>query len=296
MKVMGLGHAAWDTLLVIPEPPRSNAKMVAAVSLEQGGGPVATACVTLRRLGTSAALAAVVGTDTVGDKLVAELEQEGVDTAWILRDPDVRTPRAYILVEKENGKRLVVLDRTRARQLRPEEVRRLPLDDVRWLLLDGKDGEAALLAARMVRERGGKVMLDLGGSRTHSEELLAACDYCVVSRDFIAAFLPEMEYFQAAAELVSRGPELAVITLGAGGSVCSRRGKTTWIPTPAVEEIVDTTGAGDVFHGALLHALVRGWEEEPALRFASAAAALSCRALGGRSAIPGEEEVLKMMR
>ncbi len=285
VKLLGIGHTALDHLLRVSPYPALNSKVEALSGLRQGGGPVATACVTLARLGNRVSFMTVLGDDDIAAVLLAELQAEGVETGWVIQSAELATPEATILVEQPSGKRTVILDRSDCRSLTEEDLTPLPLEEIDFLLLDGRDGEAALAAARRVRSGGGKVMCDLGSLRERSRELVAACNYCVVSRDFIIDYLPDTEAMTAALELTRQGPELAVITLGAGGAVFGCEGESGWIP-PYPVTTVDTTGAGDVYHGALLHALIHAYPLPQALRFAAVVAGLKCRQPGGRSGIP----------
>lgn len=284
-RILGIGYTALDHFFYVDSYPSLDTKTEARGSLLQGGGPVATACVTLARLGNPVDFCTVIGDDPAGKALITELDREGVGTRYVLQETGLNTPEAAILVHRESGKRTVILDRTGCRHLTKQEICQLPLDQVDWLLLDGKDGEAALAAAAQVRQHGGKVMVDLGSLRVESDQLVAASDYCIVSRDFIMDFMPGSEAMAAALELTTRGPELAVITLGAGGAVFAAAGEAAWVP-PYPVAATDTTGAGDVYHGALLHALVHQFPLEQTLRFAAVVAGLKCREPGGRTGIP----------
>jgi sulfofructose kinase len=164
----------------------------------------------------------------------------------------------------------------------------------RALLIDTHMPEAALTAARWMRLTGGLVMLDGERVRDGTLDLLPHCDLLVVSDRFGRDATGLDEPWAAARALHSRYERLALVTCGAEGSWCAHEGEL--FHTPAFEiEPVDTTGAGDVFHGALLYALLRGDAVRDAVRFASAAAALSCRGLGGRGSLPTVGEVEDML-
>jgi len=291
MRILGIGHTALDHLLVVDTYPSQNSKTEAVSSLKQGGGPVATACVTLARLGNQVDLCALLGADTNGKSLLEELHQEGVATDSVIQVTGITTPEATILVEQETGRRTVILDRCGCRELTTDDMAGIPLEQYDYLLLDGKDASASLSAAAAVRKHGGKVMIDLGTLRPDSDSLISASDYCVVSRDFIIDYMPGTEAMTAALEITKMGPELAVITMGAGGVVWASDGESGWSP-PYPVTAIDTTGAGDVYHGALLHALAQAFDLEQALRFAAVCAGIKCRQPGGRTGIPDLQTVL----
>jgi sulfofructose kinase len=293
-RILGVGHTALDHLLVVDTFPVQNSKTEASSSLRQGGGPVATACVTLARLGNQVDFCALIGVDATGELLMNEFAQEGVSTDYVIQAADMTTPEATIFVERESGKRTVVLDRCGCRELTVDEVTQIPLEHYSYLLLDGKDASASLTAAAAIHSHGGKVMIDLGSLRPDNDTLISASDYCVVSRDFIIDYMPGTEAMTAALEITKRGPELAVITMGAGGVVWAADGVSGWSPAYPVTA-VDTTGAGDVYHGALLHALTQEYELEQALRFAAVCAGIKCRQPGGRTGIPDLTTILSAL-
>ena len=294
--ILGIGHTALDHLLRVDRFPGKNGKLDAVAAMTQGGGPVATACVTLARLGMShVGFHGIIGDDPAGKRIIRELNEWHVGTDTMHREPNIATPEAYIIIETGSTSRSVILNRTGCREMTPKDLDSLDLEHVDYLLLDGRDSEAAVVAARKVRTHGGRVMLDLGSIRKQTEDLISNCDYCVVSRDFIMDYLEGEELITATRTLLSMGPELAVITMGAGGAVFADAEGSGWSAPHAVQA-VDTTGAGDVFHGALLYALINNMRRNDALHFAAIAAGLKCRLPGGRTGIPTLEMIRKIMK
>ncbi len=249
-----------------------------------GGGPVATALATLARFRVATRFAGIVGDDEAGYKILQSLLSEHVDTTYLVERPDSTSQRAFVAVERATGKRTVFWQRPTGAELAPDE-----LDDgffrgVKFLLLDGRMKEVSLAAARKAKELNIPVMLDAGSMRDGMLELAQLSDYVVGSEPF-------------ARELgwTGDGSAFAEIVREQAGHDNDYRRRTRQlyvsrlrsIHVPAYQvEVVDTNGAGDVFHGAYIAGILQGWDLETVLYFASGAAALKCTRIGGRAGIP----------
>lgn len=290
IEAVGLGLCAWDTVCLFRHYPGPNKKVEVISSIASGGGPVPTSLAVFSKLGGRASFIGMVGDDREGDLLRRDLESFGVYVSHLILRPRAKTPRAYIWVDRETGDRTVALDRGDAEPIKPEE---LPLELLRktpLLLMNGRDAEICLEAARICRESGGTVILDAGSPRQDIQKLLAVTEHAVVSSDFVSGTFPGYEPERAAAEIQAQGPSAVVITSGDEGGFWREGDRSGRYPAFQVE-VVDTTGAGDAFHGGYLYGVKMGWDMPRRCRFASAVAALTCRALGGRSAAPTLEEV-----
>ncbi|MFV9503847.1 MAG: PfkB family carbohydrate kinase [Oscillochloridaceae bacterium umkhey_bin13] len=289
--VVGIGIASLDLIGVTGEEPQLGTKQPLAGWVEMGGGPVATALATLARLGARVAMIGAVGDDPYGPRILADLHLAGVDTNAMQIRPG-GSHISFVLAEPGRDRRTVWWHNDR------QVFAALPFDHglitaARALLIDSHIPEAALTAARLMRAHGGLVMIDADRVREQTLELLPHCDVIAVSERFGREFTGGEPAWDAARALHHRYQCPALVTCGAEGSWCAYDDEL--FHTPAFElETLDTTGAGDVFHGSLLYALLRGDPIRPAVRFASAAAALSCRGLGGRGSLPtlGEVEAL----
>jgi len=291
VRLIALGHVVLDHLLLVESHPSCDTKNIALRGRECIGGPVARAALTAAALGVETALAGCLGDDEAGRQVRDELQAAGVESSGLRLMAGHATPRASIWVEARGGRRTVVLDRGGLPDCPADALERLP-----WgpglLLLDGKE-PVWPEAARRAREAGMELLLDLGGPREDPWPLLAAAQVAVVSKAFVMHALPGADLLAAARRLAEQGPRLAVITLGAGGVVvCEREGGRPsapagtpyWFPAWNPGKVVDTTGAGDVYHGALAWALLQGWETRRALACAAVAGGLACLDLGGEVA------------
>ncbi len=293
LDVVGLGFCSLDDLGVVPHLPRLDEGVPLLDVSRQGGGPVAQALVTLARLGATAGFVGRVGNDDVGDQIRAEMAVEGVDLSRVQVVPKATSARCIILIDQPSGKRSICASRGTAGDVPVAGLDLTYLCSGRVLHLDGHSRQAALVAARAARAAGVTVCLDAGHPDPTLTELVALTEVLIVGERFAAAI--DADEQRAAAHLLTRGPRIVVITCGERGYVT--RTADAEFSTPAFQvPVVDTTGAGDVFHGAYLFGLLQGWELETVAEFASATAALKCTQLGGRSGIPRFADVVGFLR
>lgn len=293
MIVTGIGQCSLDSLAVVDAYPRANTKKEVLEWCEQGGGPVATALVTLARLGIAARFYGVIGDDNPGKKIRQSLVEEGIDTRVIEREGK-SSQIAFIAIEKETVKRTIFWKRPSGKELRKTELDADFLKDTQFLLLDGLMAEVSLYAATQARERGIPIMLDAGHLRQGMLEIAALSDYFVASEEFAR----DLKWRLTAAALAKRREELGckvlTVTLGERGSISVSDKGLLRVPAFTVET-VDTTGAGDVFHGGFIYGLLQKWELKDIIVFASAVAAMKCTKVGGRAGIPSLSEVKKFL-
>lgn len=260
---------------------------------EQGGGPVATALVTLSRLGIGCRFHGVVGDDGVGQEIRQSLVEENIDVAGLLQR-DGGSQKAFIAIEKGRGSRTIFWKRTAGQELTHDELGSLFLDKSDFLLLDGLMRDVSLYAAERAKHLNIPMMLDAGSLREGMMDIAARCDYVVASEEFAKdlGWNDDPEYFRQ--KIRNFGFRLTTITLGERGSITFADDQTIEVPAFKVE-VADTTGAGDVFHGGYIYGLLQGWNIRECVKFASAVAALKCREIGGRAGIPSLTEVMKFL-
>jgi sugar/nucleoside kinase (ribokinase family) len=258
---------------------------------EHSGGQVATAMLALARLGARTAYLGAVGDDPAADGVLAPLRRAGVDCSGVVRVAAGRTRRALIRVERRGGERAVYPERDPRVRLRPADLGRELLASARVVHVDAEDPEASAFAASLAQAAGAAVTLDADRLTPGSEALLPLADFPIVSARF-AESLGDGSVRKALPELARRSRRMAVVTLGERGCVALAHGDGRVIESPGFRvEARDTTGAGDVFHAAFIWGLLYGLGAEAALRWANAAAALACQALGAQGGLPGRAEV-----
>jgi sugar/nucleoside kinase (ribokinase family) len=286
--VVGLGECSIDEVWVLPGAPEWGQKTHAVRRERLGGGQVATAMVACARLGLRAAYLGVVGDDEPGGAVIEGLTAEGVDAGDVLRTRGA-TRSAIILVDGDSGERTVVEHVDRHVTLHPSELPDRALSHARVLHIDATHLPASLAAARLARELGVIVSLDVDHARPGLDELLALTDVCITSEGVPHELTGEADLEQALRALGRKTGPLVGCTLGSRGAAALDDGHLLLSPAfPA--DVVDTTACGDTFHAGAIAALLDGKSVGEILRFANAAAALKCRDLGRRGC-PTKPEV-----
>jgi sulfofructose kinase len=290
--VLCIGHAAWDLILTLPAFPAEDSKSEVQSLDESGGGPAANAAYLLSKWGARCAFAGVVGDDHYGGHALHELEGIGTDVSLAERRAGHLTPVSVILVNRQNGSRTVVNRKVSTEGLTLAATG--PDFAPRVLLFDGHEPGASLEA--MQRFPQAKSVLDAGSLRDGTRALAGKVDHLVASEKFTRQLtgMPPLdgpaERAAAVAALHALNGRPVVITLGGRGLV---HGTTDhcehWPAFPA--QVVDTTAAGDVFHGAFAYGTLTGRPWSETLRLASMAAALSVAVSGGRRSIPELRQV-----
>lgn len=290
--VFCVGLALQDTILTLDRIPDRAVKVYANDRREVGGGPAATAAVTVARLGGQAFVASRIGNDNVGAAIRREFEAAGVDASWLRAFPDVRSSGATVLVDA-NGERLVVAYAdprmpAAADWLTPENWGDAVLCDLSW-------PEGALRCLRSARAAGIPSVLDADISRHEPETVAAiveAADHVIFSRPGLAQFAGT-ESIEKGLVAARRPDHVFVgVTDGADGLYWLEDSRLRNAPPPRVD-VVDTTGAGDAFHGAFALALAHGRPIPDAIVLSNAVAALKCSRPGGRAGLPGPADLAR---
>jgi sulfofructose kinase len=289
--VLGIGLNATDTLILLPEFPPYAGKVAFERELLSPGGQVATAIVACAKLGARSKYIGTIGDDLRGRVQRESLEGTGVDTTGLILRDGCPNQTAYILIDQRTGERTVLWQRDSSLRLAPAEIDPADVTGCRLLHIDGYDREAAAFAASVARAHGIPVSLDVDTVYPNFDEVLRNTDYLVASSVWPARYMGETDPFVALARLQREyGMSIAAMTLGEHGSLALSEGIYTYSPAFRVHT-VDTTGAGDVFHGALCVALLAQMPMQEALDFSNAAAALNCTAIGARGYIASRAEV-----
>jgi sulfofructose kinase len=283
--VVGLGTNALDLLGVIEGHPEPDTKAPLREFEVQGGGMIATAMVACARLGLRARYVGKFGDDywaRLGRRLLA---RDGVDVRHALRARGSVGHVSMMLIDARTGLRTGFYRRPPAYNIRPDELDRRVITSGRLLHVDGVDPEAAATAVRWAREAGMRVTMD--GERVVDgiDAVWPGVDLLVCNPRFVAQVTGRAALDDGLRALAARGPARVAATLGAEGALGLEGGRDVRVPGFPVP-VVDTNGAGDVFHGACAVGELRNWPLEWTLTFANAVAAMKCRTLGGRRGIP----------
>lgn len=296
--VVGLGGSVIDILQLVDHfPAREEVQRAKDVAI-QGGGPVATAMVTLARLGARVAMLDAAGDDWRGTLIREEFDREGVCADFIQVREGCTSSLACVLVTEKNGARSIVFSAGTAPELSSAEVPRSVIQSAKILHVNGRHWDACLQACTWAREDGVQISIDGGASLFEPElrQLVPLTDICIVARDFAEQYAGESDVSRAAVKLLNEGPQLVVITDGVRGSwVYAQAGHAFHQPAYLVPDVVDTTGCGDSYHGAFLFGLLKGMDLEETAALASAVAALNTQHLGGRAGLPTFEQVMAFL-
>jgi sulfofructose kinase len=286
VKVIGIGLAFLDYLLRVPDLRTVHQGCRLLDFKMQGGGLVSTALVAVARLGGKAEFWTVLGHDHHRQLIEEELLREGVALSQTVYLSDQPNAFNFVLVDGVTGERVFLSPGT-ARKLSQYEPEGDPdwsrIDSAGSLLVTGGCRSVTLKGLQRAREKGVPTCIDIGRI-AGNEELLELIDYLVVPRH-AAVEVAGAPGTEALKGLSRYGARMVVITLGPHGAIYLANGEVEEVPAFEVEA-VDTTGAGDVFHGAFAYGLARRWAPRQLVLFSSAVAALKCTQLGGRTGIP----------
>ncbi|MBW1701413.1 MAG: sugar kinase [Deltaproteobacteria bacterium] len=284
--VVGLGQSCVDYLGTTTLYPPEDGKIELTDLDMRCGGPASTALVTLSRLGISTSFLGSISDDLFGKKIIENLKNEKVDVSYLKVTPGYTSQFAFIAVTQRSGKRTILWHRGSVPHLTPGDVDLSFFQKARVLHVDSLMIEASIEAARQAKELGMYVVMDAGTMRQGSKELAQLVDIIIASESFASPLVGlEAPVKNALHVLRDLGPKQVVITLGAKGSI-GLNDQGTFRQEAFQVKTVDTTGAGDVYHGAYIYGLLQGWEMPKCMRFASAAAALKCEKIGAQTGIP----------
>ena len=270
-KVLSVGIATVDTIVLVEKYPTANERVVALQSVRAVGGPATTAAVTMARLGIDVALSCVIGDDEDGRFIFDTLKREGVDTRNVLVNPEIHTAIGTIVVSKSEQTRAIMVQPHQELPAKPANI-----SDYEWIHVD-QFGMKAIKDWGVVRGGSAKLSIDIG----YATPGLSSSDYDL--------YAPS-ENITTDVSTAAQDKNIVVISQGGEGSIYSDGVDTGSVPAIS-SEIVSTLGAGDVFHGALVATQVWNKSIEEAVTIANTVAGLSCRALDGQSGIPTKAEL-----
>jgi sulfofructose kinase len=292
MRILSVGSCTLDHIGVVERFLEPNLSAEMSKFSVQGGGCAATAVVALARWGVQAKFVGKVGDDPRGKLIESTLADEGVDTSDMILEPNAVSQFRFILVENGTGRKQTVYTRGSVSLLTSDEVPSEALDGVDVLLVDGQQKEPQLDLMRAAKDRGITVIFEAHRTQRDAAELVANADFLVASERFASQFAGVGQLESLCNALLERGPSRVIVTMGDEGVVGMEADDGEMIRQPAHPvEVVDTTGAGDVFMGALAYGVLHDWEFSRLLDFANKAAGISCTDLGGRSTIPAVDVI-----
>jgi sulfofructose kinase len=293
--VVGVGLNATDTLLVVEHFPPYAGKVPFVREILSPGGQVASAMVVCARLGLKARYVGTVGDDLRGRVQRESLERVGLDLSYVQVRQNCENQSAYIIIDQSTGERTVLWRRPECLRLDPDEMRPEMILGARLLHIDGHDTPAVARAASIACAAGIPVTVDVDTIYPGFDKVLSQVDYLVASSEFPGNWTLEKDHFKALERIQNEyGMRVAAMTLGAYGALARVDGQFVYSPAFVVD-CLDTTGAGDAFHGAFCYAVLENMPIREALEFSNAIAALNCTAIGARGGRVGKRYAEELM-
>ena len=293
--IVGFGIATIDHFGVVESFPVEDTKQRLLEYAQQGGGTVATPLVTCARLGLRAAYLGRIGVDPASVAIENAFKSEGVDTSASIRDATYEPPVALVIVNPTNHSRTIAWHRKHGAPIDPNQVDENIVRNSRVLYLDAHEGATSLHHAHVARDAGRLVVVDADNYTDDIRPVLPHANVIIGSERFARQFSGDPDAERAAALLYERFGGVCGITAGRDGSYLVTDDGPLHQPAFPVD-VIDTTGAGDVYHGAFVKGLLSGWSVRDNARFASAVAAIKCRSLGGQAGIPDMKAAVEFLR
>lgn len=291
MKGLCIGHASYDITLPVEQFPIENTKNRIGEKIECGGGPACNAAYLLAKWGVDTSFAGVVGNDFYGNKIEEELRSIGIDLTYFEKDPNSRTTSSYIIANTTNGKRTILTSRDKNLHYHKKEL----LDPTDVIVVDGEELEASRTALK--NNPKAISILDAGRVRESTIALGNLVTYFICSKDFAEEYtnskieLDNITTLISIYEILKRDFRTTVIITLEDKGCFTKLEDYEIIPSISVNA-VDSTGAGDIFHGAFAYFISHHYSLRQSLRLSNITGAISVTRIGSRNSIPTLEEVL----
>lgn len=294
--IVGIGACVMDTLYRVPKYPTEDTKCRATESKTAGGGPCATGLVAVRKLGADAAYIGNLSSDAGGRFLYSDFKKYGVDVSNVTVLDGYRSFTSVLCLSEGAKSHTCIFDKGDLPALALNEAQKDAIKGAALLLVDGNELDAAVDAAKLARAYGVPVLYDCGGLYPNVERLLEYTDIMIPSEEFAMGHTGKASAADAAVALYEMyHPEVVIVTQGkCGGTYYDGETLTKYPAYPA--EVVDSNGAGDVFHGAYAYAVTKGISYLSACHFASATSAIKCMGFGARESVPNAEAVITYLK
>jgi len=298
--ILGFGIVAVDDLLMVENYPPPDAKIAVLEKSRQGGGLTGTALVAASRLGVKCAYGGVLGDDELSVWTLAELEREGVDCVPVIRQTDASPYHSTIIVDRTHHTRNIFFSGAGVTSRPLSEIDASLVSQARVLFVDHEGLESVLHAVLIAQKLNIPTVADIeSDEHPKTDELIDMIDHLILSANFACNFTGVDDPARAV-ESLHKGAQRACTAVTVGKEGCwyiSAEKEGSIQHHPAFEvQVVDTTGCGDVFHGAYATGIACGWDVSRCIRFASAAAAIKATKTGGRAGIPDRSTVLQFLK
>jgi sulfofructose kinase len=294
MDVVGIGTSCVDFLAHIPKIPRENEGTRIQDYSCQGGGKVPTAMIALGRLGARCGMIGIVGGCTYGKFCLDDFKNHGVDISRMIVDENSETPFSIVLADEKTHGRSIIYYPGTTRDLKLDDLDKKYIQSARYLHLSDAT-PVTRQAAEWAREKGIVVVYDADHYQPGVEKIIHLIDVFIASEFYYQTVFQDNDYEANCKKIQNKGPNIVVFTLGERGCV-GIEGENFFIEGGFHVKVKDTTGAGDVYHGAFIFGLLQNWDARRTARFANAVSAIKCTRMGGRAGIPTLETVTHFLK
>ncbi len=295
--ILGFGAVAVDDLIYVDHHPLPDSKMLVRAKRREGGGLTGTALVAAARLGAKAAYCGILGDDELSRFTIQELEREGVDCTPVLHRAEAQPIHSIVIVDLSTGQRSILAYHEGVVKRQPKELTEELIGSCRVLFVDQTITEEALHATRLAHAHGIPVVADIEFvTEPRSPELIRQVDHLIIGINLAKQLTGEDDPVAVVRSLAHADRACCVVTAGERGCwYAERDGEVRHFPAFPVQ-VVDTTGCGDVFHGAYAACIAQGESVDTAIRVATAAAGIKATRPGGRSGSPDRATVDRFLR
>ena len=293
MKILCIGNSAYDITSVVEHFPKENVKYKIQNQVECGGGSCGNAAYLLAKWGVETYFAGLIGNDTYGKRIRDEFRTIGVKIDYLEIADNYKTTTSHIIVNQENGSRTILSYHPDSREMSDIDINITP----DFIYLDGREYN---MAVKTLKKYPNSIsIIDASNDRKDVKELCKLCNYVVCSKDFMKSvsgidISDTTKLDEAFKVLENEFNSTIIVTLEELGSAFRNEDNKIVIVPSIKVNAVDTTGAGDIFHGAFTYGLSCGWSLENILRFANATAAISVTKIGGRNSIIDLKDMVKV--
>ena len=290
---VGIENPCLDLALNLDRLPSPNGGARLDDYTWQGGGKISTGLIAAARLGIKCMQIGTVGDDILGRAVLRDIVRHGIDARYIQVMPGT-TSFAVVMCDQETQGRSIIYKTGSVPPVREDQVCFEALSNTKFFFLAHLSG-INLAAARHARAYGAKVLMDADHPHDGMLENIGLVDYFIASEFVYDEWFPgSTEHEKNCALIRAKGPETVVFTRGEKGCIGMDGGGFFNLPAYDVE-VADTLGAGDVFHGAFLAGLARGWTAKRTADFSNAVSAIKCTRAGGRAGIPDFHTAVRFM-
>jgi sulfofructose kinase len=293
--VVGIGRNSWDRIIIVDTYPARDSKVEAKQIDNQAGGQVATTLVAASRMGLSTRYLGKFGDDAAGRAVRGALARENIDLSESKVVDTVSNQTAFIVVDRKHKTRNVFSYSDPRLKVTTDDFSYEAITSGKILFLGARNPQSMISFARDGRNAGCVIVLDADSTNEGIDELMSLADIVISPESFPSKFTGEKSYQRALQDMAQMGPKIVCCTLGERGCIALYQNEVYECSPPDIE-VLDTTGAGDVFQGAFLVGLLEEMPFQKMLQFSSAAAALKCRSLGGQKGIPTRKDVERFLQ